>query len=398
VLEPAAVDGRRYKAMDLEDADRIVCATWTVREGCGDPSNVIGVYETIHWRMAFWTWRRFSACSKMVRACCSKVSSVISFPRHPGRQYLLNSAPSLSDIPIHSIKSLMNKSIERLLHPLVLALIALSGGCSRTEIVTPTHFTLEFSEALKKADPKLKVEIVRNLELKVINSEGRESGSFLHNAYDQYKKHPKAKDDVIQRFVSSWLECLRTVPDGIDRTLIVPIIKDRPWLEETRRALSTRGAKAIPEPVYEDFNDGLVILYAQDSPKNIRYLVPHDLESANVERAELRRVACENLKRLLPKIEAHGTNGFYMLAAGGTYEASLLLLDSIWKSGQMQVTGDLLVAIPTRDLLLVTGSQDREGIEKMKGLVEKASDGGSYRLTRKLLVYREGKFVEFEPQ
>jgi uncharacterized protein YtpQ (UPF0354 family) len=115
---------------------------------------------------------------------------------------------------------------------------------------------------------------------------------------------------------------------------------------------------------------------------------------AKVERPELRALACENLKRLLPKIERHGTGGVYMVTAGGDYEASLLLLDSIWSGGEMEVKGEVVVAIPTRDLLLVTGSKDSEGIEKVKRMVKEASSG-AYRLTQKLFVYRSGRFEEF---
>jgi len=156
-----------------------------------------------------------------------------------------------------------------------------------------------------------------------------------------------------------------------------------------------RGAKEIPEPVFEDFSPDLVVLYAEDSPKNIRYLKPKDLELAKIDRTELRALACENLQHLLPKIEQHGGNGLYILAAGGDYDASLLLLDSIWSTGQIKVLGDIVVAIPTRDLLVVTGSQDRQGIEKMKQMVKEASSGGAYRLTSKLFTYRNGKFIEF---
>ena len=156
-----------------------------------------------------------------------------------------------------------------------------------------------------------------------------------------------------------------------------------------------RGAKEVPEHVYEDFSPDLIILYAEDSPKNIRYLGPKDLELAKIQRPELRALACANLKRLLPKIERHGTNGLYMITAGGDYEASLLLLDSIWSGGEMDVKGEVVVAIPTRDLLLVTGSQNPQGIEKMKQMVKEASTSGSYRLTQKLFVYRSGRFGEF---
>ena len=199
----------------------------------------------------------------------------------------------------------------------------------------------------------------------------------------------------IRRFVTAGLETINYPSEGVDRTRIVPVIKDRPWLEETRQALLSRGAKEVPENVYEDFSPDLIILYSEDSPKNIRYFGPKDLEAAKIDRADLRKLACENLKRLLPKIERHGTNGFYMLTAGGDYEASLLLLDSIWSGGQMDVKGEVVVAIPTRDLLLVTGSQNPQGIEKMKQMVKEALSGGAYRLTQKLFVYRNGTFNEF---
>ncbi len=279
---------------------------------------------------------------------------------------------------------------------LVLATVGLCSGCSQSGIVTPREFTREFAEAFRKASPGLKVSIVKDLELKVTSTDGRDSTSFLDNAYDMYKQDPKAKADVIRRFVAAGLETIDTVRDEVDRTRIVPVIKDRPWLEETRQALLSRGAKEVPEHVYEDFSPELIILYAEDSPKNIRYLGPKDLESAKIERSELRALACENLKRLLPKIERHGTNGLYMLTAGGDYEASLLVLDSIWSGGQMDVSGDVVVAVPTRDILLVTGSQNPQGIEKVKQMVKEASAGGSYRLTQKLFVYRNGRFTEFK--
>ena len=62
---------------------------------------------------------------------------------------------------------------------------------------------------------------------------------------------------------------------------------------------------------------------------------------------------------------------------------------------QKEVRGDIVVAIPTRHVLVATGSDDREGIERMKQIVQRVSAQGSYRLTRKLFVRRAGKFDEF---
>jgi uncharacterized protein YtpQ (UPF0354 family) len=139
-----------------------------------------------------------------------------------------------------------------------------------------------------------------------------------------------------------------------------------------------------------------VIVYAEDSPKNIRYLTSPDLDKAGITRKELRAIASENLKTLLPKIERRGGEGLYMVTAGGDYEASLLVVDSIWTDGQMRVKGDFVVAVPTRDLLLVTGTQEAEGIQKVTRLANEAFKREfSYRLTPKLFVYRQGKFEPF---
>lgn len=279
-----------------------------------------------------------------------------------------------------------------------LAVFGLCSGCTKTDILTPAQFTNQYADALRKSSPELKVEVVRDMQLKVTTADGRESTYFLDNAYDTYKQYPKSKDDVIRQFVAAGLETDAGLhPSGeLDRTLIVPVIKDRPWLEETRKAMMDRGAKEIPQNVYEDLNRDLIILYAEDSPKNIRYFRPEDLEKAHIDRAELRSLACENLKRLLPKIERRGANGLFILTAGGDYEASLLLIDSVWKDVQKEVRGDIVVAIPTRDLLIVTGSDDQQGIERMRQIVQEASTQGSYRLTTKLFAYRGGKFEEFK--
>lgn len=279
-----------------------------------------------------------------------------------------------------------------------LAALGLCSGCSKSDLLTPTKFTNEFAQELREASPGLTVEVVKDMELKVTTADGRESTSFLDNAYDTYKQDPKSKQEVIKRFVAAGLDTIASLgkSEPVDRKLIVPVIKDRPWLEETKQALLARGAKKLPEHVYEDLNADLIILYAEDSPKNIRYVGPKDLDEAHIEKKELRTLACENLKRLLPKIERHGTNGLYMIVAGGDYEASLLLLDSIWTDIRKEVRGDVVVAIPSRDLLLVTGSEDSQGVEKVKKMVEDSFAQGAYRLTKKLFVFRNGKLDEFK--
>ena len=202
---------------------------------------------------------------------------------------------------------------------------------------------------------------------------------------------------MIHRFVVAGLEAYNAPEEKLDPTRIVPVIKDTAWLEETRQATVARGIDKPLESVHEDFAPGLVVLYAQDSPKTIRYLTPKDVQEAGLDRGRLRRLAVENLGKVLPQIQFRGTNGLYMVIAGGDYETSLLLVDSFWTNGRVQVKGDYVVSIPARGLLFVTGSADPEGVRRLKSVTEEALKQSSYRLTSDLFVYRGGKFQAFQP-
>ncbi|MEI6147718.1 MAG: DUF1444 family protein [bacterium] len=269
-------------------------------------------------------------------------------------------------------------------------------GC-RNDILSPCDFRAEFASTFKQTNTNLSVRIAGEMELQVKTADGGEFTVFLDNAYSEYKQDPTNKQQIIERYIGSTMESpLTGKGDAVEKTWIVPIIKDRAWVTETRRDFLARGMTNTFEYVAEDYNDQLVILYAQDSPKNIRYLKPEDVTELKIPREALRPLACDNLRRLLPKIELMGTNGLYMMTAGGAYESSLLLLDSIWTNHQFTVKGDYVVAIPTRDLLLIGGSDDPVAISKIKILSKKAAAEGSYRLTDELFVYRNGRFKQFD--
>ena len=69
-----------------------------------------------------------------------------------------------------------------------------------------------------------------------------------------------------------------------------------------------------------------------------------------------------NLSRLLPKIEIRpGSDGVLLISAGGEFDASLLLADNLWSGGQVKVDGDIVVAVPAKDVLIATGSNNAPG-------------------------------------
>jgi uncharacterized protein YtpQ (UPF0354 family) len=267
---------------------------------------------------------------------------------------------------------------------LLLAVCILSGA-AWAQTLSPHDFTERFAGALGAASPLATVAVAQDLQLKVRRSDGSSSQVNLANVYNEYRGSPDRFNDLIEIFAKALKE---PIPAKLQREQIVPMIKDRAWLEEIAPIFKARGA----EPLFDPFTGELVIVYAEDSQTRARYLNSRDDVG---DHASLRALAINNLKRILPKIEMHQIgNAFAAMSAGGNYEPSLLLFDDIWSGGQIKVDGDIVVAIPLRDTLLVTGSKNRKGLKAMRASVAKLADG-PYRLTDRLFVYRGGRFVKF---
>jgi uncharacterized protein YtpQ (UPF0354 family) len=263
-------------------------------------------------------------------------------------------------------------------------------GAVYAETLTPRAFTDEFVRAVAAALPTSTVTSKRELELTINDPSGVERTIVLHNAYREYSLDPERLPKIVGTFATT-LSQPRTTETKVDRSRIVPVVKDRQWLDELHNSLRLKGVKQ--EHLAERLNNELVIVYAEDDPHRMRYLTIED--GAGIGRAELRALAVANLKRLLPKIEMSTDGDVSLISVGGDYEASLLLIDEIWSGGQIKVNGDIVVAIPARDVLLVTGSRSRAGLKRVRELAAKFAAEAPYRLTEALFVYRNGQFARF---
>ena len=177
-----------------------------------------------------------------------------------------------------------------------------------------------------------------------------------------------------------------------ERQHIVPIIKSRSWLAESRH---TPADNTQPfDFLTEEFNAEMVVVYVEDQNKILRYLNAAQLAALGVKRQDLRALALENLMRLLPQIQLHSAGPVSMLTAGGNYEASLLLVKDFWGGGKVQVAGEIVVAVPSRDVVLITGSGNPDGLAQLKKLARASRPAkASFQLTQSLFVYRDGQFL-----
>jgi uncharacterized protein YtpQ (UPF0354 family) len=272
----------------------------------------------------------------------------------------------------------------------VIAAMIVLAGAVRAEVLSPQAFTEAFAAAVVKAEPSAKVTVIGELRTDTRNAKGETTTSDLRNAYSVYRLQPQDLDSILAKYAGVLVDSLRAGDaPPVDRARIVPVIKTQRWLDGVRQEMTTPERQPLTEP----YNSELIVAYAEDRPTSIRYLNGHDDVG---DRAKLHDLALSNLHRLLAKIDLRpGADGIFVIEAGGDYEASLLLADNIWSSGQIQVKGDIVAAVPAKNALFVTGSRNRTGLKKLRAIAAEVA-ALPYGLTPALFVYRGGKFVRFE--
>ena len=274
------------------------------------------------------------------------------------------------------------------------AIRSLFGGRAADPLMSPADFTEEVARRVRLAAPQVDVQVVNALELGINMSEDGGNRAFLDNAYQMYQgESARNRSDLIDRFVRSFAEAAA----GLERSrdAIIPIVKDRGWLEEIRQSMQRMGSEKVQENVYEDINDALVVVYAIDTPSNIAYLNPDELEALGVQRDELRALAVRNLRGLLPGIEVHRGDLVNMITADGNYEASLLLFADLWERERDKLRGEPVAAVPARDLLLFADSANPDAVAQLRQLAAKMRAEATYALTDRLFVLRDGNWLPF---
>ncbi len=218
-----------------------------------------------------------------------------------------------------------------------------------------------------------KIEIVKISSLHVtfiIKGNATEQQSYLDNAYREYKNSPLEIDDILNRYGSSMLSTISTIDTQYTKESILPIIKDFLFIKNAHDQMQKYDNVKIIPLIYEKLNDVLYIVYAFDTRENIRYLSQNDLKLLKLDKTQLLKIAKNNLLNYLPEIQTQGdTSELSVVIADGNYEASLLLIDDLWNKNNFPVKGNIVVYIPNRDTVLVTGSDDKINLDKIHEIV-----------------------------
>jgi len=258
------------------------------------------------------------------------------------------------------------------------------------------QFTKDAARAIVEAIPEIKIEHAEPLKLALRNTvTGGRAQVALNKFFQHAAATPQERDAVIARLVKLIRELPGDEEPKIDPSRIVPLIRSVEYVENLRRSAMEQGAKPEGMPLSEPYNDELVVMYGLQEDAGVRMIHASAIIAAGVALNDVRDRAVSNLKQFVPNLEVSGGQGFYMMKAGGFYESSLILMNKFWDAGKLEVQGETIVAIPSREVMIVTGSESAQGLQTMRKMINVAYKYGATPISRALFARRNHRFERF---
>lgn len=144
------------------------------------------------------------------------------------------------------------------------------------------------------------------------------------------------------------------------------------------------------------FSHEAAVFYVYDDGSNFTYVTDEMRVEADLSPEELHEVGLANLARRFSDMELHQGSGMLVVTGDGNFEASMLLLDSLWDqlAGQHFPNGPV-AALPARDVLGLCDSQS-DAISQLRATAEKMwKENAEHLLARDL--YRRQPDGSWEP-
>jgi hypothetical protein len=189
----------------------------------------------------------------------------------------------------------------------------------------------------------------------------------LGNAYREYvNAPPSGREEVLRRQVGLWLESHAIVPkDYADAwAKLLPRVRSRSYSDLVDLEARLRGMPARSDPGYH-LVEHLYVQLVYDRPDAAVTIHHGHLSGWGTSFDEVFPVALQNLReRSRAGLKAHSP-GLWRSPSSDDHDARLLLTELIT---ELPVQGEPVAAIPNRNTLRVTGSDNIDGLRRLAEL------------------------------
>lgn len=181
-------------------------------------------------------------------------------------------------------------------------------------------------------------------------------GNLFHY-YRSYNGH--AREDFLYTQVRNWFVMHKPMPTCFDdaKADLLPKLESRAELE----ADNLEGR--FGERPYHVIGEHLGLTLVYDWPSAVMWIGQDELQKWGVTFDEAIEIARQNLLTLAPPVLTGHRPGFYMSHTGDNYDATRLILVELIR--ELPVKGSPVALAANRDTVIITGTDDEEGLASM---------------------------------
>lgn len=199
------------------------------------------------------------------------------------------------------------------------------------------------------------------------------------------------KDKAIEEVVYYVEEGLKAMNESetetTEKTKIYPVMRST--------STPTVSREEIPL-VFDEHTAETRVYYALDLGKAYRIIDEQLMEKEGWTREYIREVALFNVRSLSTKLKQDEVAGnvFYFLNSNDGYDASRVLNDSFLREMKTNMTGDMAVALPHQDVLIIADIRNETGYDILAQMTMSFFASGRVPITALSFLYEDG---ELEP-
>lgn len=189
---------------------------------------------------------------------------------------------------------------------------------------------------------------------------------FLSNLYAEYYASPfLQRGRMVDGYIASYLEATDSdMPSSLDdaRGSLLPKVRER-FFHDSLDLQGRLQDKPFPKVQYQVLAKHLAVDVVYDTPDAVGTVSSEDMDKWGVTFDEALAIARDNLWTVSNEPFAQLAPGTYVSTWQDTHDATRMFLhDLVW---QLDVKGSHVAMVPDRNVLLVTGSEDAEGLVRM---------------------------------
>ncbi len=247
--------------------------------------------------------------------------------------------------------------------------------------ISEEEFTELVATELEQASEACSVIAFETRALSMSCADGGETVLYLDSLWASWQEEPQEREAQL----ASWVAVILAPPGEaawVQTEQLMPVVRSKAFLE---------AVSSLEEPLYDPLAGDYLVFYALDLPDRVQFLSMRDLDELGMTHAALRATALENLGRL--EIDIVGQGPVYGLVAGGTYEASLLAREGLWRELQESAASPIKVVAPTRDVVFFTFSEKGRVLRRMERHARRIYEVGPYVVSPTLLQWTDEGWV-----